>query len=319
MSFRDYLEQHYNLREVSGGSQLQVLGECPFCGKDSDDLRLYVNTDCGLGFCQHCSKGFNPLGFIMAREHCDARQAGRILRGLEGGYVRSADPEPEQTADVPWPVMESVFDHPQAQAYLNARNVSDGMIEAHSLGFCTKNMLYNEKLYRTAGRVIIPIYDAAGLPIGWQGRDIAGKSKIKYLFPPKFDAGEYLYNIHNVQGCPPAGNYVILVEGVFDTFGWLRFGVSSVLATFGKKISEAQLDMLLSLGVKNVFIAWDSDAHWERDTFCEKHGHLFKVRIIDLGGRDADEVSRQEIEKALRGARAYSWESKILASLDGCC
>jgi hypothetical protein len=313
VGFRDYLEQHFNLKEVSAGTQLQVLGECPFCGKDSDDLRLYVNASTGLGFCQHCSKGFSPIGFVMARERCTAKQAGRILAGLGDGYVRTEDDDPDPVIAVPWPVMEGVFDHPHAQAYLNNRNVSDAMIEAHGLGYCTKNMLYGDKVYRTAGRIIIPVYDAAGNPVGWQGRDTTGKSKIKYLFPPRFDASEHLFNIHAVLGSP---TYVILCEGAFDVFGWKRFGIVNVLGTFGKKISHAQVDLLLGLGVKNVLIAWDSDAHWERDTFCEQYGHLFKTRIVDLGGVDADEASQQDVNKALREARAYDWSVKILASLN---
>ena len=88
-----------------------------------------------------------------------------------------------------------------------------------------------------------------------------------------------------------------------------------MVATFGKKISEPQMDIIRYLKPKAIFIAWDSDAMWENYEFFEKYSYLFKIRIIDLGGKDADEMTRDEKIKVLCSAKGYDWESKILSAL----
>lgn len=312
--FTDYLEEHFTLRPA-GATQLQVIGECPFCGHDSADQRMYVNRKTDAGFCHHCGSGFNQVTFVAARERCDRKTARRILHkdSTVNRYVATPDDEEDEApCETPWPVLEDVFDYPEARAYLNARNVSDDMIRRFQLKYCTRNMDFNGRTYWTRNRVIIPIYRADGVPVGWQGRDITGRSKIKYLFPPCFRASEHLFNITSVN---PSLKYVILSEGTFDVFGWSRFGVRNVLGTFGKKISGTQMDALISLGITTILIAWDADAHWERDEFCQNWGHQFNIRIVDLGGKDADESSADELKKALLNARAFAWSQKILACL----
>ena len=310
-AFADYLEQAYTLKPSA--HQIQVIGPCPFCGHDSPDQRMYVNPKNDVGFCHHCSQGFSKITFIMAREGCDRDAAWAILRNEQTGYVRSEDEEEDDDKAVPWPELVDVFDYPEAHGYLAGRGVSDAMIHEHQIKYCVANMTFKDKLYWTANRIIVPIYDLEGVAVGWQGRDITGRSRIKYLFPPNFKSANYLFNIHYVDR---GAKYLILSEGMFDVFGWKRLGLRNVVDTFGKKISDMQIDAILEVVNPDViFMAWDSDAHWERDVFCETYGHLFKIKIIDLEGKDADEITGREAIKALINARAYDWNQKILACL----
>ena len=195
--------------------------------------------------------------------------------------------------------------------YLHGRGVTAELIEHFGIAYCKLNMRVGERLFRTRGRVIIPIKDFEGRVVSWQGRDITGESRLKYLFPPGFKGSEYLFNASSlVPG--PAADYVILCEGVFDVFGWWRAGFRNAVATFGKKISEAQVALLRRLRPGKIFVAWDSDAAWERHEFCQRYGHLFQVEIIDLGGKDADECSVVELRRAFAGAKYHAWEDKIL-------
>lgn len=130
----------------------------------------------------------------------------------------------------------------------------------------------------------------AGELVSWQGRDITGKSKMKYLFPPCFKGAEELYNI---QAMPSNPSYLIVTEGVFHVFGWWLAGIKNAIGTFGKKISAAQVDMLRVVNPSVLFIAWDSDANDKKYEFCEQYGHYFPdIRIVDLKGKDADELNK---------------------------
>lgn len=85
---------------------------------------------------------------------------------------------------------------------------------------------------------------------------------------------------------------------MFDLYGWYKAGFKNVVATFGKKASKAQVEMIDTLKPKAVFIAWDKDAHDERYKFYEQNCHKYIVKIIDLPeSRDADELRTQYCQK----------------------
>jgi DNA primase len=196
--------------------------------------------------------------------------------------------------------------------YMAQRGISYDMMCRLNIYFCGANVQNNNKTFYTANRVIIPIMDRHNEPVSWQGRDITGDAGIKYLFPPGFKGAEHLYNIQNAQ----PQSMMVVCEGVFDAFGWIKAGVNNVVATFGKKISEHQLEQIVALGPTFLMLAWDSDAIDQKYEFYERYGHLFdEVRLVELHGRDADELDANELISALRGARRYSWEDKILAGL----
>ena len=186
------------------------------------------------------------------------------------------------------------------------------MISENGIYYCDQNVKVGETTYWTSGRIIIPIYNKNGEAVSWQGRDITGRSKIKYLFPPGFKGAENLYNIHRAK----PGKRLIVCEGVFDAFGWMMAGVNNVAATFGKKISDHQLQLLVELEPTCLMLAWDTDAMTQKYEFVERHGHLFRnVRIVDLAGKDADELDSTTKRDALSSAVPYSWDQKILNTL----
>jgi DNA primase len=309
MEFTDYLDSNYDIEFVSGGSQIKVSGQCPFCFEDRHDLRLYIGIDTGRGICFHCNTGFNSIKFVMAAESCGWKKAVKILSDDDDEYERfkdEAEPEPEAI----FPPMVALGENPAAVEYLLDRGVY-GVADHFKLMYCPADTVIKDRTYYTNRRVIIPIHDVTGKAVSWQGRDITGRA-LRYLFPPGFEGANFLFNAWSI---PNRADYLILSEGVFDAFGWWLDGFKNVVATFGKKISESQMDMIRYLKPKAIFIAWDSDAMWENYEFFEKYSYLFKIRIIDLGGKDADEMTRDEKIKALSNAGGYSWESKILSAL----
>lgn len=307
MTFEDYLLEHFVAEKVSMGTQLLIQDECPFCGGSG---RLYVGRKNEKGICFKCGQGFGAVAFVAAHQSITRSAAADLLAGGSQGMRPLEDEDQEAEALVWFPPTVPVTESEAAVAYLNARGITQPMIDRFGITFCNQNVQIGEKIYWTENRVIVPIFDAVGQAVGWQGRDLTGKSKIKYLFMPGFKGAEHLFNI---RGIAP-GSYVIISEGVFDVFGWVRAGIDNAVGTFGKKISEAQVSMLEAMRPTVVFNAWDADAVRNKYEFVERHGHRFKaVRLVDLGDNDADELNKKALLNALSRAKKYDWGDKILA------
>ena len=309
--FIDYLVSHFEIEYVSGGSQIKVSGQCPFCGEERGDLRLYVNVGTGKGICFHCGQGFGPIGFVKAVESCGKERAARILAGDDDAYLGERD-RPDPVTSVVFPEMVPLLESIGACEYLEGRGVTLEMIEHFKLMYCKRNMRVGERGFYTKGRVIIPIHDIKGNPVSWQGRDITGRSSLRYLFPPGFKGAEHLYNAWSV---PVGAHYIVISEGVFDVFGWWRAGYPWVVGTFGKKISEGQMDLINYLNPRVIYIAWDSDADWNKYEFMEKYSYKYTINFLDMDGKDSDELSPDELKNIVSGAKKYSWSDKILSGL----
>jgi len=316
-TFIDYLETNVDCHPVSGGSQLQ-LDECPFCGHSGHDSRIYVGIEKQLGFCHHCEKGFSGISFIIAREGCSVKKAYEIL-DIEDDFISSPKEEKVALSEIPFPETRPIALSEDAQAYLDFRGIDSTLIEHFQIQYAIKNLRIvfpngEERLYKTKCRVVLPILDIDGKIVSWQARDITGTARNKYLFPPEFESAKYLYNSNSISsGC----DYLIICEGIFDVFGWWRAGFKNVVATFGKKISDYQIELIKKLAPKNVFIAWDKDAIKSKYEFCEKYGYLFpSTRIIDLpGSKDSDECNVEELLQSFKNAYNYDWTKKILRLL----
>jgi len=306
MSFIDYLETNLTTSRASGGSQVVIHDDCPFCGASGG--RIYVDVKKGLGIDHKCGQGFSAIKFIMAHEGVNYAKAVKLLGGEGDRYVS----EPEDPKERPkwWP--ETIPLTGEATAYMQGRGFSLDFCRKMGLLYCPSNTKDEEgKTHWTAGRVIIPISNAAGEYIGWQGRDITGNSRIKYLIQPGFDARESLYNINRVT----PGKPVLVVEGVMDAWGWIRAGVENVVATWGKKISRKQVEMLAALPPSAVLVAWDGDASANRYSFAEDYGHIFDILLVPMGDKDADELSVRELSLLISRSKRYSWEDKISSAI----
>lgn len=87
---------------------------------------------------------------------------------------------------------------------------------------------------------------------------------------------------------------VILVEGVFDCISLVRKldlydnHRIAVVATFGKKISEAQIYKLQSKGVRTVVIGYDGDALAAINTAAAMLNEYFDCYIAFIEDPEAD-------------------------------
>lgn len=335
----DWMGIDYRRTHGSHGAQLN-LRECPFCGDDR--WKVYINEETGLGNCFHgdCETKFNKFKFIRAS--LQAKNASEVRKNLEafdeihGWRPKVEKPKPVQitvsTNDYKLPPYTPITEQ-TPNAYLQQRGISTEACEYFKLGDCT-NGSYEYKANGSwvqkdfSNRIIIPIFDLDGQLVSFQGRDVTGQSKSKYMFPAGLKAtGALLYNGFNAIGA----KNIVICEGVFDVIAvWQAFkekGMSEFVpvGTFGKHLShgdlDSQLGRLLTLkekGLKTITMMWDGEPQAIADAIktgqmLQKYG--FAVRIATLPGKDPNELPNVIVRQAFWNATPLTPQSVMTLKL----
>lgn len=262
------------------GVQLNIR-TCPFC--HDARWRTYFGVDTGRGNCFVCSRGFNKASFIHAYyDHQNWRDTWVEIEAI----LRDQGWRPKRKAvvavdhgDIQLPVSDPLpLEDGSNLAYLEQRGFSGEIAEYFKLRWCQfgwwryRDEEGNWQNQNFADRIIIPVYDLDGTLKTFQGRDITGTSKSKYLFPKELPGtGRYLFNGQNVI----ATDHVVMGEGAFDVAAikvafdedaQLRHVVP--IGSFGKHLSygstqgDDQLGRFVQLkarGVKFVTLMWDGE------------------------------------------------------------
>ena len=146
---------------------------------------------------------------------------------------------------------------------------------------------------RFRGRLLFPIHDLRGRPVGFGGR-LLGPGEPKYLNSPEnpiFHKGRQLYNLHQATGAIRKAESIILVEGYFDVLRLVLAGLENVVAPLGTALTPDQA-ALLKRYASAAILLYDSDQAGLRATFRAgdqllRHG--MRVRVATLPpGEDPD-------------------------------
>jgi hypothetical protein len=136
-----------------------------------------------------------------------------------------------------------------AHPYLVERGLSSAIIASFGLGYCSRGVM--------AGRICIPIHDAAGRLVAYAGRwpgDGPPDGEDRYKLPAKFQKRAVLFNLHRVE----PGAHVVLVEGYWSAIRLHTLGVP-VAALMGSSVSPEQVSLLCGRGVQFVTLLLDGD------------------------------------------------------------
>jgi hypothetical protein len=124
----------------------------------------------------------------------------------------------------------------KCEEYLSSRK-----IPINNLYICTSSELFYNIKYKS--RIIIPYYDKFGNLIYWNARDLFGKSKCKYLGPPK-EIGAGKEDVIFMAGKWPEANSTLhLCEGEFNGISLKECGFNAG-ACGGKNMGEKQALLL---------------------------------------------------------------------------
>ncbi|KQI68049.1 DNA primase [Loktanella sp. 3ANDIMAR09] len=320
---------------------------CPFHQEKS--ASFHVDDRKGFYHCFGCHAGGDVFKFVCETENVGFMEAVQILAGEAGMTMPERDPRAQEKADARTEladVMELAVQHfrlnlktaaaAEARDYLTRRGLDADACARWDIGFApdkgsvlaaltakgvSQQMVIDAGLAaksdyggapydRFRDRIIFPIRNARGRPIGLGGRAMAADAKAKYYNSPEtllFDKSRTLYNIQNARTAAGKGQPLIVAEGYMDVIALSEAGFEAAVAPLGTAVTEHHLAMLWRVADEPI-IALDGDTA----------GLRAAMRTIDIAlplllagkslrfavmpkGLDPDDVLKQQGKDAMQG------------------
>jgi DNA primase len=323
-------------------------GLCPFHGEKTPSFTVTPGRDSWK--CFGCGEGGDIFSFVMKRDGLSFPEALKVLAAKAGVELDERTTREDARKKRLRDVLESAiaFYHAvltsskvgqTALDYLHGRGFTDDTIAKYQLGWApggwdtlarqlaARRDVRGEELAevglaqpRQSGRggvydrfrerVIFPIRDANGSPVGLGGRLLQGEGP-KYLNSPAtplFDKSRTLYLVDKAKGPIRKSGQAVIVEGYTDALMAHQAGFDNVVASLGTALTPGQV-ALLTRYAKKIALAYDVDAAGEKaGTFgatalealigqlaaADTGVELDEVRVVRLpDGKDPDEVVRE--------------------------
>jgi len=285
----------------SGRSHMAV---CPFHEEKTPSMS--IDPARGLYHCFGCGKGGDVFSFIQETQGVDfgdalellARRAGITLvrdaadaqrRGRRGAAVEAIRKAIELYHDR----LKSAPEAGSARAYLRNRGYDLAIIDEWKIGFAgidwdtlTKELraggvedraLIDAGLSRRGrhglfdvfrGRLMFPIHDLRGDPVGFGGRKIeevdrnsTNNPDAKYVNSADsivYHKGSILFGLDRARREISDESPAVVVEGYTDVIAMHLAGVKTAVATCGTALGDGHFDLLRRFSEK-VVLAFDSD------------------------------------------------------------
>ena len=155
-------------------------------------------------------------------------------------------------------------------------------------------------------RILFPIHDASGHPVGFTARTLNPNESSKYINSsetPVYVKGKLLYNYHRALQSAKRAKQIILVEGVTDVIAFDRADITNVVATLGTACTAQQIRLIQQASTR-VLLCYDGDSAGQSAAF--KIGKLlstFKLSVevvLNTTGMDPDDIARTKGPQTLK-------------------
>ena len=262
-------------------------GLCPFHADNNPSMSVSTRLD--MFQCFVCKKAGNVFNFIAGIENITYGEAINKLAQEDGYEVRSVeriDPNLKNYEVMSLAVkyyqnnINSVLGE-NAISYLQERKIDRETIKKFELGVSISkqpltpfllnqydlNTLIDLGLTSTSekdvfnDRIMIPIHDLYGNPIGFGARIYQTKDSSKYINTKAtkiFDKGNILYNYHRAHQNLSKEDSIIIMEGYFDVIRASTIGVNHCVAPMGTSLTKNHIQILKKI-TKHVILCFDGD------------------------------------------------------------
>ena len=311
-------------------------GLCPF--HDEKTPSFTVSPQKQMFYCFGCQTGGNVISFVQKHEGKNFIEtlewlAGRLNIDLPNQDVRGSANRKRFTSledlnrfAVEYYHNQLLIDRASASAmqYLKHRGVQLKTLRSFQLGYAksghrelikvttdkgfTIQQLIDAGLIKDEdrgpqdrfwNRVLFPIYNERGVPVGFGGRSLSEEHQPKYLNSPAtvlYDKSNILYNLDKARQSIYKKQHVLLVEGYMDVLMLFQSGIENVVASSGTALSENHANLLKRFAPE-VIIVYDGDSSGFQAAQRGLHRLLaegLQVRIALLPtGEDPDSFTRQ--------------------------
>ncbi|CAN5872378.1 DNA primase [soil metagenome] len=277
---------------------------CPFHEEKTPSMS--VDRARGLYHCFGCGKGGDLFSFIQETQGLNFRESLEVL-ARKAGVTLTEDPGAAQrrgrrgagidairkAIEVYHIRLKSSPDAGPARAYLRARGYDVAVIDQWKMGFAGTDWDTLTKELRSAGideralndaglsrkgrsgmydffrgRLMFPIYDLRGDPVGFGGRKVeevpreaTNNPDAKYVNSPDsvvYQKSRLLYGLDRARAAMGTAGEAVIVEGYTDVIAMHLAGVETAVATCGTALGDDHFDLLRRFTEK-VVLAFDSD------------------------------------------------------------
>jgi len=277
----------------------EFVGLSPF--KNEKTPSFTVNDEKEFYHCFSTSEHGNIFDFLMKTQNLKFGEAVKALANLAGMRPYTFSKQDEER-EKNWIEYKSIYlkyaekyhheliknpSSEQAKNYLKKRGLTINEVKKFKIGFVAKDPdFYNElikefhekklvdsglfyfnerkKKYveRFRNRIIFPINNISGNPIGIGGRILEGNNNLaKYINSPEtefFKKGSNLFNLDNARKLSNKIEDIYLVEGYMDVIGLNKNGIENVVANLGTSLTNRQI-LILNQFFENIIICFDGD------------------------------------------------------------
>ena len=277
----------------------EFVGLSPF--KTEKTPSFTVNDDKEFYHCFATSEHGNIFDFVMKTQNLKFGEAVKSLANLAGMRPYTFSKQDEER-EKNWQEYCSIYNqyiqfyHDEilknenitiARDYLKKRNLTKNEVKKFKIGFVERNPNFYEKLKdefsekvliesglfyldekknnyveRFRDRIIFPINNISGQPIGLGGRTIQENNYLaKYINSPEtpfFKKGSNLYNLDLARKLSNKIDHVYLVEGYMDVIGLSKNGIENVVANLGTSLTDRQI-LILNQFFDDIIICFDGD------------------------------------------------------------
>lgn len=297
-------------------------GLCPF--HDDRSPSLDVDPRRQRYRCWSCGKFGDVFSFIQEQEHVSFREALELLARRAGIALDEKSSDKQQSRGQLLDVMRWAFNQyhycyleddlaEKARAYLTKRHLLGPTVRKFGVGFAPGKGdwlvqrakkdsvpfslleqlgLIGQSSYgsghydRFRDRVLFPIRDPMGRPLGFGGRilpgsPLEGKGPKYYNSPdtPLFSKKEVIYGLDLARGQAQKQGMLAVVEGYTDVLMAHQCGVENVVATMGTALTDQHVRSLRRL-VSRVVLVYDADIGGESGV--DRALELFASQEVDL-------------------------------------
>ena len=337
------ITEHTQLKKTGA----QWMGLCPFHGEKSPSFS--VNAEKGVYYCFGCQVSGDVIDFVREIEGLDFAGSVEFLAAKTGIPLRYTDQNEgrrrnrrKEHAEIVQKAVDSYHRRlledsaaRPARDYLRARGYGGEVARRFQIGWAPDDWsllsrelhLSDEDLKATGlgginkrggqydffrARIVFPIFDVQGSPVGFGGRKLPDGEGPKYKNTS--DAAEYysksdvLYGLHWAKAEAGRLDELVVCEGYTDVIGCHLAGIERAVATCGTALTPSHA-RLIGRFARRVVLAFDADGAgqaaaervyaWE-----EEFGLQFAVAALpegsdpgDLAGSDP-EALRRAIEHA---------------------
>jgi len=274
-----------------------VMAVCPFHQEKTPSLS--IDPAKGLYHCFGCGKSGDIFGWVQETQSLDfreaveflARRAGVVLTETPGEAKRRGRREElvratQEAVDFYREFLKSGAEAGSARRYLRGRGYGGEVVDRFDIGFSpegwdvlTRHLKakgFNDRtladaglasrssrgrmIDRFRGRIMFPIFDLRGDPVGFGARLLDGDGP-KYLNTSEtsiYRKSRLLYGLNWSKSEIVRRNESVVVEGYTDVIAMHLAGQPVAVATCGTALGEDHLDLLRRFS-ERVLLAFDAD------------------------------------------------------------